>query len=95
MRARARAYVDAVPGAGIVPSDAYVGGGALAQERIASIAVAIQTEQPDFLAARLRDATPPVVARIGEGHLLLDLRTIAPEEDRTVIAALKKLVTTP
>ncbi len=94
LRARAQAYVEAVQGAAAVASDAYAGGGALPQERIASIAVAVQTEQPDYLAARLRDATPPVVARIDEGRLLLDLRTIAPEEDRTVIAALKKLVST-
>ncbi len=94
LRARAQAYVEVVPASAIIESSAYVGGGALAQERLPSFAVAIQIEQPDCLAARLRDATPPVVARIDEGRLLLDLRTIAPEEDRTVIGALKKLVST-
>lgn len=91
LRARAQGYVDAVPQARVVDSDAYVGGGALAQKHLASLAIAIPAERPDSLAARLRDATPPIVARIAEGELLIDLRTIAPEEDRTVIGTLKRL----
>jgi L-seryl-tRNA(Ser) seleniumtransferase len=89
LRARARAYIEAVPRAAAIESDAYVGGGSLAQERIVSIAVAIENEKPNRVAARLRAATPPIVARIGDGRLLLDLRTIAPDEDETVIWALK------
>ena len=40
------------------------------------------------LAARLRGATPPIVARNEDGRLLLDLRSIAPDEDAEVIDAL-------
>jgi L-seryl-tRNA(Ser) seleniumtransferase len=90
LRARADGYRMAAPAAIVVESDAYVGGGSLPQERIASIAVAVETEKPDRLSARLREAIPPIVGRIGEGRFLLDLRTIAPEEDDTVIAALTK-----
>jgi L-seryl-tRNA(Ser) seleniumtransferase len=90
LRARADRYRAAEPAAIVMESDAYVGGGSLPQERIASIAVAIETEKPDRLSARLREANPPIVGRIGEGRFLLDLRTIAPDEDRTVIAALTK-----
>jgi hypothetical protein len=38
----------------------------------------------------LRSASPPIVGRIGHGCVLLDLRTILPELDEMVIAALKK-----
>jgi L-seryl-tRNA(Ser) seleniumtransferase len=92
LRTRARVYVDAVPRAKAVDSQAYVGGGSLAQERLASVAVAIESERPDLAAASLRGATPPIVGRIGDGCVLLDLRTIAPEFDAVVIAALKKVV---
>ncbi len=91
LRGRSQAYLDAVPRASIVDSDAYLGGGALAQERVASLAVAITTENSDGLAADLRDALPPIVARIAQRRVLLDLRTIAPDEDETVIGALKRL----
>jgi L-seryl-tRNA(Ser) seleniumtransferase len=86
LRARARAYVAAIPNAKIIESDAYVGGGALPQSAIASIAVAISTDTPDALATHLRRANPPIVARVDEARVLLDLRTIAPEEDQVLLA---------
>jgi L-seryl-tRNA(Ser) seleniumtransferase len=86
LRARAQAYVAAVANARIIDSKAYVGGGALPQAAIASIAVALSTDTPDALAAHLRRANPPIVARIDDARVLLDLRTIAPEEDQIVLA---------
>ena len=76
----------------VAESDAYVGGGALAQEALASIAVAIEAEHPDELRRTPARAAPPVIARIEDPRVLLDLRTIAPEEDGMAIAALEKAV---
>ncbi len=90
LRRRADAYVAALPGATAIDSSAYIGGGALPQARVPSIAVAISPEKPDLLAAKLRRGTPAIVARIEDGRVLLDLRTIAPAEDRDVIAALAR-----
>jgi L-seryl-tRNA(Ser) seleniumtransferase len=89
LRARARRYVAAIPSADIVESDAYVGGGSLPDAPIDSIAVAISDERAGVLAARLRNGDPAIVARIEEGRLLFDLRTIAPEEDDAVIDAIR------
>ncbi len=91
LRVRARRYVDAIPSASVVESEAYVGGGALPQSAVPSIAVAIATAQPDALTARLRKGATPVVARIEAGRVLLDLRTIASDEDDVVVAALADL----
>ncbi len=88
LRARAGAYLAAIPGAHIVESDAYAGGGALPQTRIASLAIALAVARPDETAAKLRRAGPAIVTRIADGNVLLDLRTIAPGEDDAVIAAL-------
>jgi L-seryl-tRNA(Ser) seleniumtransferase len=85
---RAKAYVRALPGASASESLAYIGGGALPQASIASIAIAVPSERPQRLAARLRAGEPAIVSRIERGRLLLDLRTIAPEEDQLVIASL-------
>ena len=35
----------------------------------------------DEVASRLRSATPPVLARIQDGAVLLDLRSVLPEDD--------------
>jgi L-seryl-tRNA(Ser) seleniumtransferase len=40
------------------------------------------------LAARLRAGKPPLVGRNERGNFLVDLRTIAPEDDDEVIALL-------
>jgi L-seryl-tRNA(Ser) seleniumtransferase len=91
LRERAARYTTQVEGARIVDSQAYAGGGSLPHARIASIAVAFSTPYPDELAARLRRAHTPIVARIESGTVLVDLRTIAPKEDEAVIAALRDI----
>jgi L-seryl-tRNA(Ser) seleniumtransferase len=93
LRARAETYLRAIVGATIVESDAYAGGGALPRERIASIAVALAAPSARKLAGLLRLGDPPIVARIENDRVLLDLRTIAPEDDDLVIATLKSLAT--
>lgn len=85
---RAKAYVKALPGASAGESVAYLGGGALPQAGIASIAIAVPSERPQRLAVTLRAGEPAIATRIERGRLLLDLRTIAPEEDHLVIASL-------
>jgi L-seryl-tRNA(Ser) seleniumtransferase len=93
LRARSRAYLNAIPGTDVVESDAYAGGGALAQERIASLAVAVATDELARRAAALRAQAPPIVARIDDGRLLLDLRTILPEQDALVIDRCRSCLT--
>jgi len=51
---------------------------------------------PDGDAGRLekalRHGTPPIVGRLHEGHLLLDLRTVLPSQDETLIQRLTELI---
>lgn len=92
LRKRAQIYCEAIAGANTVESSAYVGGGSLPQATIPSIAVALHPARGAARAAeRLRRAPVPIVARVEEGRLLLDLRTIAPHEDAAVIAALETI----
>jgi L-seryl-tRNA(Ser) seleniumtransferase len=43
---------------------------------------------PDRLAAALRSGSPPVVVRVAEDRVLLDLRTVLPDEEPLLLAAL-------
>lgn len=72
----------------IVDVASATGGGTLASD-IPSVALAIAVESPDELARSLRMQRPPVVARIEAGRVLLDPRTVLPEEDDAVVAALR------
>jgi L-seryl-tRNA(Ser) seleniumtransferase len=88
LRARAERLAAAVDGA-IVEATAKVGGGALPLLELPGPAVALGGGAPDDLAARLRAADPPVVARIEDGRLLLDPRTLADDEVELVARALR------
>ncbi len=80
--ARCRVLVPALPlPATVVEVSATVGGGSLPGETLPSRAVAIASSSPHRLAAALRTASTPVVARIEDDRLLLDLRTVLPEQD--------------
>jgi L-seryl-tRNA(Ser) seleniumtransferase len=92
LRARAQRYVKAVPGAAIIESSAYVGGGSLPESAIPSIAVALKPRQgADAAAQALRRARTPIIGRIEENLLMLDLRTVFPAQDDEVLAALQNL----
>ncbi len=65
-----------------------VGGGALPMAELEGPAVALAGgTDPETVVARLREATPPVIARIHDGRVVLDPRTIADEEVDAVVAA--------
>ena len=67
------------------------GGGSSAQVELRSVAVAIafwSAGGAEGLAAALRRADSPVVARIDEGKVLLDVRTLLDGDEDRVIAAL-------
>jgi L-seryl-tRNA(Ser) seleniumtransferase len=87
-RRRSRAFA-----AEIVASTAFFGGGTSPEKPFPSRALALSLPElsAEDLAARLRGGDPPIVARIEEGRLLLDLRSIDPSEDGEVAAALAAL----
>jgi L-seryl-tRNA(Ser) seleniumtransferase len=88
LRARAERLAAAVGGE-VVAATARVGGGALPLLELPGPAVAVGGAPPDDLAARLRAADPPVIARIEDGRLLLDPRTLADDEVELVARALR------
>ena len=90
---RAREYCAELAGAKTVDATAYVGGGSLPESGVASLAVAVVPKGNAQDAAKtLRRAPLPIVARIENDRLFFDLRTIAPHEDREVIAAIRSIL---
>jgi L-seryl-tRNA(Ser) seleniumtransferase len=67
-----------------------VGGGALPIQDLPTKVLALAPEKISAadLERRLRDSTPPVIVRIKENEVLLDLRTVAKEEEKALIRSL-------
>jgi L-seryl-tRNA(Ser) seleniumtransferase len=82
LRQRAQWMADQLaPGAEVAPVRAVVGGGSVPGAELESFAVVLSPGNPDRLAARLREGRTPVIARVEDNQVLLDLRTVPPAQD--------------
>ena len=73
--------------ASVVELTGAVGGGSLPDQDVPSIGVALQVNDPQSVAARLRSGIPPVVSRVFHGQVCLDLRTVLADQDGVLQAA--------
>jgi L-seryl-tRNA(Ser) seleniumtransferase len=64
----------------VVSHEAFLGGGSLPGQALPSYAVRIDAKDASVLARRLREASVPVVPRVHDGALYLDMRTLFPSE---------------
>ena len=90
-RRLARELVRATPELEVdaAPSVARSGGGTLPLYEIPSFAVRLGGTDAESLSERLREADPPVVGRVHEGRLWLDVRTLLPGEEEAVMGAVR------
>jgi L-seryl-tRNA(Ser) seleniumtransferase len=93
---RARVWIRKLKGLGVeaqvVPGCSTVGGGSLPGETLPTRLVALAAGSPDAVAARLRTGEPPVIARIQDDRLVLDPRTVLPEQDAVLLGCVAKAV---
>ena len=91
LRARAEAWRAALHPhpAEVISSVAAIGGGTLAEAPVESWALRVPCDDPEDANRRLRAALAPVLARIEDGAVVLDVRTVFPGEDGEVIRALQ------
>jgi L-seryl-tRNA(Ser) seleniumtransferase len=74
-----------------------VGGGSLPGETLPSFALALRSPglSPERLMAGLRSGVPPVIGRVIEDVVILDLRTLDPADDDLLAAAVRGAVARP
>jgi len=77
--------------ADLVGGESEVGGGSFPGAKLPTWLVRLTPRHltPDTLSARLRDGEPPIIPRIAGDHVLLDPRTIFPEQLETVAGAVR------
>jgi L-seryl-tRNA(Ser) seleniumtransferase len=59
------------------------------------VVVTHAAESAPAMEAALRRSTPPVIARIERDRLLLDLRTVFPEQEEDIVRACAQLANNP
>ena len=80
----------------IIQENSCVGGGALPVTDLPGVALALTPlhTSPDQLAKSLRTAQHPVVARIQDNRLLINLRTVFPNQEKFVAQTLYQVLST-
>jgi len=77
----------------LITGESLVGGGSAPTSTLptALIALTAQSLSADQLAEHLRLSDPPIVARVEDGRVLLDLRTVFADEEEFLVGALKRI----
>jgi len=93
IRERAERLLLALPDlkAEVIAGESVIGGGATPEQSIPTYVIAIACANEGAALRRLRANDPPVIARVEEKRLLVDLRTVLPEEETELAAALQAL----
>jgi len=74
----------------LVEGNSEVGGGSFPGAKLKTWLVGIPHPTPDAYLARLRSLDPPIIARVAGSRVLLDARTIFPDQVASVVAALRE-----
>jgi L-seryl-tRNA(Ser) seleniumtransferase len=78
----------------VVQVQSVIGGGSAPGATLASRAVAVSSAEmgADEIARKLREWETPVIARVEQGQVLLDLRTVEPDKDEAVLRAVESII---
>ncbi|MBI1913896.1 MAG: L-seryl-tRNA(Sec) selenium transferase [Planctomycetes bacterium] len=100
LRPRAEALAERlrqVPGVSVRVADdvAYVGGGSLPDQAMPTVVLEVEATglSDDEFARRLRSQTPALMGRLRDGKLVLDLRTVFPEQEPQLVDAIRQATT--
>ena len=76
----------------VARTSARIGGGAAPLHEVESRGLRVAGIEAERLASSLRQGDPAVVARIEDGAVLVDLRTVPPEEDALLGLSLRRAI---
>ena len=77
----------------VVDGESIIGGGAAPSSVLPTCLLSASCDglSTDELADRLRASNPPIIARVEQGRVLLDLRTVFTDQDAMILAALDRI----
>ena len=91
IRSRAEAWRDVVGGSEVVASTSTIGGGSLPGDTLPTFVLKVRPRKNlgvEGLSQALRTAPTPVIGRIEDDSLLLDPRTVLPEQEPALLESL-------
>jgi L-seryl-tRNA(Ser) seleniumtransferase len=77
----------------VIDGESVAGGGAAPSAALPTRLLAITSTKcsADEILKSLRGSNPPIIGRVDDGRVLLDLRTVFPEQDHFVLEAIASI----
>ena len=94
IQARAQRWADVLGRGEVVASRSTVGGGSLPEETLPTHVLALDVPQPNNFLAALRMLQPPIIARIEAERVMMDPRTVLPEEEGAFLRGIASVLET-
>ena len=81
----------------ILDGESVIGGGAAPSSTLQTylLSVLVKGMSADHLLAQLRYAEPPIIARVQDARVLLDLRTVLAQQESAIVSALRQIAEGP
>ncbi len=78
----------------LAKGNSLVGGGSCPECKLPTTLIALQSDypSPNIIESRLRAQEPPIILRLEEGKVLIDLRTVPPSQESILIRGLHQAV---
>ncbi len=92
IKGRAEAWRDELGQGTVVEGQSTVGGGSLPDESIPTFLLELKVKSADKFLRALRKNNPPIIARTENDKVLLDPRTVSPEQEGALMVGLKNLL---
>ncbi len=90
LKARAARWAAVLQTGEVIPGKSTVGGGSLPEETLETWLLALEVRSPNRFMDTLRHSQPPIIARADEGRVVLDPRTVLPDQEEALLAALQR-----
>jgi len=87
---RACSWVQVLGQGEVIPSQSTVGGGSLPDEMLPTFVLALSIHNPNRFVESLRRTIPPVIARVENGLVILDPRTVLPEQEAVLLSCVQQ-----
>ncbi len=92
LRTRAEGFAKSIPGAEVIPGHSVMGGGATPEQTLETWLVVLKPANVVSAERLCRLNRPPVIARIENGQLCFDLRTVDPGQEPELAQALLNIL---
>lgn len=91
VKGRAEAWAQELGQGDVVEGESTVGGGSLPGESFPTFLLSLSVKSADKFMKRLRAQNPPIIARTENDKILLDPRTVLPEQEGALLVGLKNV----